>query len=79
MLIGNHFALADYPWKNWQTESPMCLCGKSEETAEHFFLGCGLYQDIISEDIDSLNLLDPEDGNTIVDYISLLTKLGGII
>ena len=40
MLIGNSFALADYAWKNWHTESPMCHCGKSEETAEHFFLAC---------------------------------------
>ena len=64
MLIGNSFSLADYAWKNWQTESPMCHCGKSEETTEHFFLACRLYQDIRPEDIDSLNLLDPDDCNT---------------
>ena len=40
MLIGNSFALADYAWKNWQAESPMCPCGKSEETVEPFFLVC---------------------------------------
>ena len=57
----------------------MCHCGKSEETTEHFFLACGLYQDIRPEDIDSLNLLDPEDCNTIVDYISHSTKLKGIV
>ena len=55
-----------------------CRCGKSEETAD-FFLACGLYQDIRPEDIDSLNLLDPEDCNTIVDYISHSTKLKGIL
>ena len=79
MLIGNSFALADYAWKNWQTESPMCHCGKSEETTEHFFLACGLYQDIRPEGIPSLNLVDPEDCNTIVDYISHSTKLKGIV
>ena len=79
IMIGNSFALADYAWKNWQAESPMCRCGKSEETAEHFFLACCLYQDIRPEDIDSLNLLDPEDCNTIVDYISQSTKLNGIV
>ena len=46
MLIGTSFALADYAWKNWQAESPMCRCGEGEETAEHFFSACGLYQDI---------------------------------
>ena len=79
MLIGNSFGLANYAWKNWQTESPMCHCGKREETAEHFSLACGLYQNIRPEDIDSLNLLDPEDCNTIVDYISHSTKLKGIV
>ena len=57
MLVGNFFALTDYALENWQTESPMCHCGKSEETTEHFFLACGLYQDIRPEDIDSLNIL----------------------
>ena len=57
----------------------MCRCGKSEETAEHFFLVSGLYQDIRPEDIDSLNLLGPEDCNTIVDYISHSTKLKRIV
>ena len=79
MLIGNSFALVEYAWKNWHSESPMCRCGKREETAEDFFLAYGLYQDIRPEDIDSLHLLDPEDCNTIVDYISLSTKLKGIV
>ena len=64
MLIGNSFSLADYACNNWQTESPMCHCGKSEETTEHFFLACGLYQDIRPKDIDSFNLPDPENCNT---------------
>ena len=79
MLIGNSFSLADYAWKNWQTESPMCHCGKSEETTEHFFLAFGLYQNIRPEDLDLLNLLDPDDCNTIVNYISHSTKLKGIV
>ena len=70
MLIGKSFVLADYAWNNWQTESPMSHCGKSEETTEHFFLACGLYQDIRPEDLDSLNLLDPEDCNTVLTYIN---------
>ena len=74
VMIGNSFASADYAWKNRQAESPMCRCGRSEETAERFFLACGLFQDIRPENIDSLNLLDPEDCNTIVDYISRSTK-----
>ena len=37
MLIGNSFALANYAWKNYQTECPMCRCGKGEETGERFF------------------------------------------
>ena len=48
---------------------------QNEEAAEHFFLACGLYKDIRPEDIDSLNLLDPEFCNTIVDYISHSTKV----
>ena len=79
MLIGNSFALADYAWKNGQTESPMCCCDKSEETAEHFRLACVLYHDIRPEDIDSLEFLDTEDCNTTVDYISHSTKLNGIL
>ena len=79
MLIGNSFALAYYSWKNWQAESSMWRCGKSEETAEHFFLASGLFHDIGPEDIDSLNLLDPEDCHTIVDYISCSTKLNRIV
>ena len=75
MLIGKSFVLADYAWNNWQTESPMCHCGESEEYTEHFFLACGLYQDIRPKDLDSLNLLDPEDCNTIVDYISHSTNI----
>ena len=70
ILIGSSFALADYDRKNWQSEYPVCLCGKSEETVEHFFLACGLCHDIRPEDIDSLNLLDPEGCNTIVEYTS---------
>ena len=46
-------------------------------TPEHLFLACGLYQDIRPEDIDSLNLLDPEECNAIVNYISHSTKLKG--
>ena len=79
MLIGNSFALVDYAWKNWQTESPKCHFGKSEETAGPFFLACGLYQDIRPEDIGSLNLLDPEDCKTNIDYISHSTKLKKIV
>ena len=79
MVIGHSFASADNAWKKLVAESPMCRCGKSEETAEHFFLACGLYQDIRPEDIDSLNFLDPEDCNTTVDYISHSTKLNGIV
>ena len=57
----------------------MCHCGNSEETAEHFFLACGLYNGIRPEYIDSLNLLDPEDSSSIVDYISPSTKVKGIV
>ena len=74
LSFGSFLALADYAWKYWQTESPMSRCGKSEETAEHFFPACGLYQDIRSEDFHSMNLLDPRDCNTIVDCISHSTK-----
>ena len=79
MLNGNSFAPADNAWKNWPAEFPMCRCGKREETAEHFFLACGLYQDIRPEDIDSLNLLDPEFCNTIVDCISHSTKVNRLV
>ena len=30
MPIGNFFALADYSWEKWLTESPICHCSKSE-------------------------------------------------
>ena len=56
----------------------MCRCGKSEETAEHFFLACGFYNDIRPEDFDSLILLDAENCNTFVDYILHSTKSNGI-
>ena len=79
MLFGNSFALVDYARKKWQTESPMCRCGKSEETAEHSFLTCGLYHDVRPEDIDTLNLLDPEDCIALVDYNSHSTKLNGFV
>ena len=49
------------------------LLWQKKETAENVFLACGLYKDIRSEDSDSLNLLDPENCNTIVDYISQST------
>ena len=72
ILIGNSFAVEDYASKSGR---PNHQCVKSEETAEHFFLACGLYQVNRPEDIDSLKLLDTEDCNTIVDYISKSTKL----
>ena len=78
-MIDNSFALADYAWKNWQAESPMCRCDKREETAKQFFLVCGQFQDIGPDDIDSLNLLDPEDCNTIVHNISHSPKINRIV
>ena len=44
VLIGKSFALADYAWKHWQAEYPLCRCGKSEEAADHLFLAYqGIY------------------------------------
>ena len=77
VLIGNFFVLADYSWQNWQTEFPMCSCGKSEETAEPFLMACSQNSDIRPENIESLDLLDPEDCNTLVNYISQSMKSNG--
>ena len=73
------FRLSRLRLEKWQTETTMCQFGRSEETAEQFFLACGPYHDTRLEDIDSLNLLDPEECNTIVDYISHIPKLKGIV
>ena len=74
ILIGNLFVLTDYSWKNWQTEFPMCRC---EETAEPFFLACSQNGDIRPKNTEPLDLLDPEDCNTLVNYISQSKKSKG--
>ena len=75
MLIGNSFALTDYAW-NIGRRFPRCVVVANVRRL-HFFLVCDQYHDIRPEDIDSWNLLDPEDCNIIIDYVSHSTKLNG--
>ena len=35
LVIGNSFAFAEYAWNMWKCESPMCICGKSEDNPYH--------------------------------------------
>ena len=60
LVIGNSFAFAEYAWIMWNCESPMCICGKSEDNLYHYFFCCPRYNEI-RPDIQSLNLMEATD------------------
>ena len=60
-LIGNSLKLADMKWKLRLCASPMCECGKSEETPFHFFFNCKLQSAIRLKSCTNLNVFNQDD------------------
>ena len=74
LVIGNSFAFAEYAWKMWKCESPLCMCGKSEDNLYHFFFCCPLYNEL-RPDVATLNLMTKTDCEQLRNYILNANKL----
>ena len=74
LIIGNSFALAEYSWEIWKSESPLCPCRQSQEDTYHYFFVCKYCEEFRPE-VQNMNILNEKDCESLKNFITSTQKL----